>query len=456
MRRFFVAVFGLVLRIFFAHIEIEGADKIPRQGPLMFVLNHPNALIDPGVIACLAPRPVSFMAKSTLFKMPVVGWIVRGFESIPVHRKMDAGQGADPAQNKRTFEQCRALLGRGGALAIFPEGTSHSDPALRRLKTGAARLALGAAAMQAASAEPFRIVPAGLYYTDKKTFRSSILVYYTAALEVAPVELAADFEPPIEAVRALTDRIKRALDDVTLQAEHHAALRIVERAERIFSAAGEHALSLTEAFERRRRFLAGYQQLNASHPELIAGLRDRIHRYESRVGALGLEVEHVRPESFSAGNVVTYAARSLAVITLLGPLALVGTLLHYPAYVTIRWVSRRVARGEEDMLSTIKLLAAMLFFVVTWALAALVVLALSSWPWALVALGLAPLSGWVALRVHERFDRSIEAARGLWVFMTRRREYEKLHAERVRIRQEILALQAQLPIGEVRDERAEG
>ena len=144
MRAFFRGLFGLVLRIFFRRIEISGLERVPREGPVIFVLNHPNGLIDPGFLLCLAPRRVSFLAKAPLFRMPVIGIFCRAFEAIPVHRRQD--EGSDPSHNRETFETARAVLARGGAIAICPEGKSHSDPKLRPLKTGAARIALGAAA----------------------------------------------------------------------------------------------------------------------------------------------------------------------------------------------------------------------------------------------------------------------------------------------------------------------
>src|SRR5216117_2731339 len=143
MRSFLSSIFRLILRIFFRRVEIVGAEHVPDQGPLLLVLNHPNGLIDPAVLLCLAPRRVSLLAKAPLFRMPVIGWFCRAFEAIPVHRRQDAG--SDPSQNRETFDATRAVLARGGAIAIFPEGTSHSDPKLRPLKTGAARIAFGAA-----------------------------------------------------------------------------------------------------------------------------------------------------------------------------------------------------------------------------------------------------------------------------------------------------------------------
>ncbi len=119
-RRIICAVLKLALRVFFRRIEVAGLDRIPRECPVIFVLNHPNGLVDPVFILCLAPRQVSFLAKAPLFRMPVIGFFVRALDSLPVYRKQDEGQ--DPARNRETFARCRALLKRGGTIAICPEG----------------------------------------------------------------------------------------------------------------------------------------------------------------------------------------------------------------------------------------------------------------------------------------------------------------------------------------------
>src|SRR5216117_1508859 len=184
MRTLLRSLLRLVLRIFFSRIEVTGIERVPREGPVIFVLNHPNGLIDPAFLLCLAPRRVSFLAKAPLFRMPVIGAIARAFEAIPVHRRQD--EGSDPSHNRETFETARAVLARGGAIALFPEGASHSDPKLRPLKTGAARIALGAAAALAGPT-PIRIVPAGLYYRAKRTFRSAALLHFGEPFAVTPV-----------------------------------------------------------------------------------------------------------------------------------------------------------------------------------------------------------------------------------------------------------------------------
>ncbi len=441
MRRVFTVFFTFVLRIFYRRIEIDGQERVPLHGPAVFVLNHPNALIDPGLILCLAPRPVSFLAKSTLFNTPGVSWLVKGFDSLPVYRQDD---NADPAQNQRTFDMARDLLARGGSIALFPEGTSHSDPALRRFKSGASRLALGAAANAAPGTPPLKIVPAGIFYTDKRTFRSELLICYGEPFDVTPQPLDERFEPPRDAVHALTEQLRLRLDDLVLQAEHREALALAATAERIFKAANPTPDpdddSLTWTVTLRRRILDTWHRLREAHPQRLDHITQRVNAYEARVNALGLDVEHIAPQSFTLGAVLTYTLRALAFFLLLGPFALVGTLIHLPAWHLIRYLSVKLAKGEEDMISTIKLLASLLFFPASWLLATLPFLAVAPASYVLAALALAPLSGYLALLWHERFERTRDAARGLWVFLRRRAEYRALHDERDAIRRELLAL----------------
>ena len=134
----------LALRIYFKRIEVTGLEHVPLDSPVIFVLNHPNALVDPVFLLCLTPRRVSFLAKAPLFRMPVIGYLVRALESLPVYRRQDEGE--DVSKNQETFIAARKLLARGGTIGICPEGVSHDDPGLKPIKTGAARIALAAVA----------------------------------------------------------------------------------------------------------------------------------------------------------------------------------------------------------------------------------------------------------------------------------------------------------------------
>ena len=92
IRHIIVALVRLALRIYFQRIEVTGLEHVPRETPVIFVLNHPNALVDPVFLLCLAPRRVSFLAKAPLFRMPVIGYLVKSLDSLPVYRRQDEGQ----------------------------------------------------------------------------------------------------------------------------------------------------------------------------------------------------------------------------------------------------------------------------------------------------------------------------------------------------------------------------
>jgi len=426
----------LALRIFFRRIELVGLERVPLTGPVIFVLNHPNGLIDPVFLLCLSPRPVSYIAKSTLFSMPVVGWLVRAFDSLPVQRKQDRATGTD---NRETFARARDLLSRGGSLAIFPEGISHNAPNLQRLKTGAARIAFGT------GLEGLKIIPAGLYYSDKAIFRSDALVLFGEPIEVRLVPLGDDGEPPREEVRELTAQLERGLCEVTLQADAHEALVLVDRAARILAATDDLGAGLGEGVALRQRLVAGHEHLRESAPVQVAALIDRLNRYEESVTALGLDIEHPPGEALSAGVIVRVGLVSTLVLALLVPIAVVGTVIHYAAYRAVGHLSCRFSEGEDDLLATGKVLGSMLLFPLSWIAVAVAVAVAGYGLWIALAAGLlAPLTGLAALHFWERLAKLWGGAKIAWVWLVRRSVLDELAQDRRAIYDGIMDLAARL------------
>ena len=438
-RRVICSILKLSLRIYFRRIEVAGLGNVPLDNPVIFVLNHPNALVDPVFLLCLAPRRVSFLAKAPLFRMPVIGSLVRALDSLPAYRQQDKGE--DVTRNRETFAAARELLLRGGTIGICPEGVSHNEPRLKPLKTGAARIALGAAS--SGQAIDLRIVPVGLYYTEKTTFRSSALLHFGESLAVQPVTLDPDGAPPRDSVRALSRQIEDALRDVMLHAEHDEALALIEKTERIFSAEelGDHEeeQSLTRSRDLRQRLLQGYALLRTLSPKRIAAIEARVNRFESELEQAGIDPFDLSLPK-SAGQTIIWLIVQLLSCAVLAPFALIGAVVHYPAYRLAGYLARTLSRGEQDVISTFKITAALLFFPLTW-----LVLALISWKFAgllaaVAALLIAPLCGYVAIRFGEEIDQFTGGFQALMLFVLRRRSFLRLRAERAAIRREILAL----------------
>jgi len=436
-RRIIVALLQFALRVYFRRVEVAGLENVPRKSPVIFVLNHPNALVDPAFLLCLAPRRVSFLAKAPLFRTPVLSFFVRALDSLPVYRRQDEGE--DVCRNRETFAAARKLLAKGGTIGICPEGVSHDEPGLRPIKTGAARIALGAVSTDEVA--DLKIVPAGLYYTSKTTFRSSALLYFGRPIGVKPVKLELNGNQPTMAVRELSNRIERALREVILDAEHQEALQTITRAEKIFSSqAGEdEEESLAEELQLQQRFIKAYTVLASRAPDRLRKLEVRMSRFEEELKQAGVDPDDLSPPTSTLNVFGHLATRCLLFLILLVP-AMLGTLVHYPAYRLGGYLATRFSRDSEDVISTIKLISAMLLFPVTWLIVGVATYRVGGWALVLAALLILPVSGYVAIRFFEELDKFLGGLRALVFFLMRRRFFVRLLAERNAIRGEILAL----------------
>ena len=434
MRRFL----ALIVRIFFRRVAITGAEHVPATGPVLLLLNHPNSLVDPLLLLALAPRRVVFLAKEPLFRIPVIGAITRATGSIPVYRKMD---GADTGQNRKTFEKVWEALARGGAIALFPEGTSHSDPKMRPFKTGSARMALGAASIN--PGPPVQIVPGGLYYTSKARFRSSALICFGTPIAVPAEPLGPDGEPNADAVRALTAQLEAALSGVTIQADEEAALKLVTRAERIFSSVkgpGTQDRDLARQFELRQRFLRGYAQLRVEIPERIAEVEGMLARYDAEITTAGMAPENLLESRLTVGMVVKNASIALLTLIVLAPLAVAGIAINIVPYQFLVPLATSVVKVERDVAATSKIFASIAAFPLVWT-----VLSFFIWQrwgiWVAAGAWIAmPIAGIAALRFLEGLDRLVGSARGLSLRLFRPRAFKRLEVQRRKIRDAIISM----------------
>jgi 1-acyl-sn-glycerol-3-phosphate acyltransferase len=398
LRRLLVGVARLLLRAFFRRIEVVGEGHVPTEGPVVFALNHPSGLIDPLFILCLSGRRVSFLAKEPLFRTPVLGAFVRAFECLPVYRARD---GASPGENKAMLEQAARLLSHGNAVAVFPEGTSHSDPRLLPLKTGAARLVLGAAEHFEG---PVALVPAGLYYEQKDAFRSRAVLVYGAPL-------LAERSAGLPTAHELTGRLAAALEALVPTAETVEALLLAEQAERLLTLSEREmpdSVPLGERVARRRHLLDAYPELTRRAPERAAAILERLRSLSAQFERLGLRVDARAPRGPAWHR--QERARSLLAALLLVPGTL-GVLVHYPTHRLVRALAFRVAGGELDVVATAKLLGGVVLYPLTWVALGAAGAALLESPLGALSALLGPPLGWCAVRLEEHLAAGVERSR---------------------------------------------
>jgi hypothetical protein len=122
------------------------------------------------------------------------------------------------------------------------------------------------------------------------------------------------------------------------------------------------------------------------------------------------------------------------------PAALLGTVVHYPAYATGGYLARTFSGDAEDVISTTKIISAMLLFPLTWIAVAIAAYQYGGWLLGALPLLLLPPMGYVAIKFFEELDESVGGLRVLTFFLTRRRFFVRLLAERNAIHDEIVAL----------------
>lgn len=422
---------GLITRVFFRQIEVVGLEHVPTDGPVIFAGNHPNSLIDPVLIITTCGRKVHFAAKDTLFQSRLLRWVLRGVGAVPVARRDDHGAGK--VDNEAAFTAMFGVLGAGGAIGIFPEGLSHDRSELAKLKTGAARLALGGAVR---STVPVRIVPCGLTFIHPKRFRSRVMVQYGEPLELAP---AAASETQ-EQVRTLTEEISAALRRLTINAPDWDTVRALDVVRRLYQPAG---ISIEERVELARRFNSYYPRV-ADAPRVVETMQ-KVRDYQQALDELGV-TDRELARDFSKREIGSRLLRHVGLVAFWLPLTAPGVPLHLPTILFARFAGRRLT-PRKDVVATTKLLIGVLLALLSYAAAVVALGWFVGWPWAAAAAVVLPLSGLATLRVLDRI-RLVRHATGTLLRRLRfRREVVALRQRRLELSREVIQL-----VGELRPE----
>ena len=195
------AVVPPVIR-FWVRLDCQGLNHVPRQGPVIIAANH-ISYFDPlclSVFIDAAGREVRFLAKSELYRNPLLGWVLRSAGQIPVYR-----ESRDAA---RSLQDAVAAMREGAAVVIYPEGTTTRNPDFSpmKAKTGVARLA----ALTGAPVVPVGIWGAHLLFTRGKIgpFRRGIRVVVRAG---PPMDLGLAPDATLEAQGGARDRLMDAI-----------------------------------------------------------------------------------------------------------------------------------------------------------------------------------------------------------------------------------------------------
>lgn len=384
-----------VARIFYRRIEIEGASAINSNGAgLLLCANHVNALVDVVLLQAATTRTIRPLARSGLYLNPLLRPLLGLIGAVPVARRNDTT--TDMTRNDESFARCAEILADDEMIVIFPEGQSHSDSHIHKLKTGAARIALAATTR---NGRPPVVLPVGLTFTRKGKFRSDVLIQFGTPVDTALPEGNDSFA----AVEQLTARITEGLAAVTLNADSWEDIYLVNRLEQFFALRhGKYRKrKLRQRFCALQRLIDAQRALRVYEPDRVRAVLLQLTAFERLCRMFGIRDHHltidIRPVL-----VMLYFGRLILVVMLTLPIAAWGTINGIVPYLLTRHGSRQIARGE-DQYDTAKVLLGMLLFLAFWSAQTMLVYRWAGTWWSIGYLGSVLFAAPIALRMRKEY-----------------------------------------------------
>jgi len=358
-KRFWRLFCQSIVRAFYRRLEVQGIEHIPTRGGVLLCANHANALADAVIIQSILPRMIHPLARSGLFRNPLLRPLLSLIQAIPVYRRRDPSEG--PERNAEAFARVFETFQYGGVVLIFPEGQSHSDPKLRPFKTGAARMVLGS--RDTTGIEPV-LIPVGLNFTNKGRFRSSVFVEIGQPVATTSFVGGATEEN----VRLLTQALESALKDVTINVDAQEDLDLLKRIERFFAMRhGKYRRrSLAQRYRAMKKLADAYQRLQHHEPLVIASLARRLQEFQDLCAYWHIRDYHLTVR-YSTNVVARFLTRCALISFIVLPLGLWGLINAGIPFALTYWLGNRFARSD-DQYDTAHMLIGTVAFTLFWGL----------------------------------------------------------------------------------------
>ena len=359
--RFLKLLLGLAVRVFYRNLEVKGLENIPSSGPLILVANHPNTILDPIAIGTSVDRELFFLAKGILFKSKMLKWLLPKCNVIPIYRAQD--DSTEMTKNEDTFAKCFEHLAGGGTLLIFPEGISLNERKLRKIKTGTARIALGAE-----EANDFKlglnIVGIGLNYSSHHRFHSDLFINIAKPIQVN-LHKEAYRKDPIAATVSLTDAIRKNMEQQIIAIEDDGIDRLVKQIETIYKSQLLRDLGYSPKM-KEQDFLVTRAISDIVH---FYQLKDppRVEKMQSDIDAYffilnELELTDSLVKKFPSGGSAFLRSLANLLYFVVGlPFFLFGAATNYLPFKIPEWIAKKIIPSREYLGSVVLLTGVLTF-----------------------------------------------------------------------------------------------
>ena len=347
--------------LLYRSVEVHETYGATASGPQLGVSNHFGGFADPLILAHALDRVPRFIARDVIWKYPIAKQVMEFARAIPVHKREDKG----PKGNDQMFRSTYAALDEGDLVVIFPEGITVDDPSIAPIKTGAARIALGA---RAHGVSGIQIVPIGIHYEDKATLRSKVFVSVGEPLDL-DAEIVARVGPSGEidatdksVVDTVTEEIEESLRRAAPNFTNWQEARALNRAAAVAIRNAE-GLEVSVDYGEQSRLAA---MLARRPPAATQEVLDAMNVYSEDLDAVGVDDAEMVNSLRSGWSFTLRVLWNVLLGVLLLPFAALGLIINIVP-MTLLWLIGRI-KAAPAMMATVKPLAAIVLFSVTWGL----------------------------------------------------------------------------------------
>ena len=360
-------LFQLTVTAYFRSIYVQGKEYVPPKGkPVIFAANHPSSFMDPILLAVNLKRSLYFLARGDIFKNKFVGRLFDKLHMIPVY-KPDLSPG-QTHKNEMIFEKCHVHLGQNSTVMIFPEGTSKTERRLRPIKTGVARIALGAEAKYNFELD-LSIVPIGLNYSNPHNFKSDVFVNIGEPIQVSEYK-DIYLKDPKEGVLQLTERVKIELEKRIVIIEDERFEKLIQQIEILYRSKLRDESKLqgkaAQDFYLSQDIVKAVEYYAKNNPELLKEFEKKITYYLKELKGLKIRDTQIRTSSISFRFIWTMLYFIAGF-----PLFLYGLVTNVLPYKLAEFISSKILI-REDFVGSIKIAVGMLVFLLLYGVDAFV------------------------------------------------------------------------------------
>lgn len=334
----------LCARIYYERITVLHAERVPAEGPVLFIGLHRNGAVDGFIYHQVVPRGV-FLVSTQLLRSFFARLF---FGGIAVARKQDR---EDAGQNEKAMSDCVDLLADGGELILFPEGTSTLGPRHLPFKSGAVRIALDAMA----KGIPLQIVPLGIHYERAWAFRSKVEVVVGESIST---ELP-DGLGELGKMKEMKRRMSSALEQVGVNFASEEDQKTAE------------CLAYASTLGTERNYFASLKVLESGVPVSLRESWD----YLCQRFASSYLLRHQNVPLYPGKAWIIYAIALL----ILGPLVLAGMVVNFPPLV-LGWIAGWKLADDRNVIALWRLMVGLPIFLI-WSVMVVVLLALVANGW---------------------------------------------------------------------------